>query len=239
MDLSLMYERTDTDALLAGGGGYSAIHLLPLLDFKKAQRSGKMLVGYSDISILQNALYKKTGIPQLSAPMPASGMDECDEYSWACFTALLSQKTWTAPSLEFGEFVKGSEMAGRIVGGNLRSVMHLLGTPYEPEWEGAIFMWEEVGEGTHRIDRALHQLALAGILDKIAGMVVGQVTVSEEASFFDGKRLDTKKRIFEILTPYHFPVLYTESFGHAGSRRLSFPIGGTISANREHIVFSY
>ena len=90
--------------------------------------------------------------------------------------------------------ITGGKARGRLLGGNLTVLTTILGSPYLPEWDGAILFCEDVGEGYYRIDRMLTQLKLAGVLSKIKGFVFG--TCSECSPGDDNYGALTLEEIF-------------------------------------------
>src|SRR3546814_7258011 len=80
----------------------------------------------------------------------------------------LVQQRWRTRTFRSGKAV------GRLLGGNLTVLAALVGTPYLPDFDGAILFLEDVDEAEHRIDRMLTQLALSGVLRRVAGVVFGQ-----------------------------------------------------------------
>ncbi len=165
-------------------GGYGTMRLLPDIDTALLLRHPKLLMGYSDITAL-HALWALHGLPSLHAPMPASDLikpgREADE---AALLQLLQRGLKAgdvlAPALQAGAPCVGGQAEGLLVGGNLSLVAALLGTPWAWNMQGAILFLEDVNEELFRVDRLLTQLRLAGVLDAVAGIVLGSFT--EEAS---------------------------------------------------------
>jgi muramoyltetrapeptide carboxypeptidase len=63
---------------------------------------------------------------------------------------------------------------GRLIGGNMTCLLRLLATPFQPDFRGAILFLEDTGEKAYRVDGNFCHLRLAGVLDQIAGLVIGQ-----------------------------------------------------------------
>jgi muramoyltetrapeptide carboxypeptidase len=113
--------------------------------------------------------------------------------------------------------------SGRLLGGNLAVLSALVGTPYMPDFTGAILFLEETGEAEYRIDRMLTQLALAGVLGKLAGVVFGQCTrCSGQEPNYSGF---TVSEIFEQhFAPLGVPAFQGAPFGHVANQ-VSLPVG--------------
>ena len=65
---------------------------------------------------------------------------------------------------------------GRLLGGNLTILSTLMGTGWLPAFDGAILFLEDIGEEPYRVDRMLQHLKLAGVFDRVSGVVFGQCT---------------------------------------------------------------
>jgi muramoyltetrapeptide carboxypeptidase len=84
-----------------------------------------------------------------------------------------------APALQPSDLNLSGQAEGPLIGGNLSLVAALLGTPWAWRAQGAILFLEDVSEELYRVDRLLTQLRLAGVLDAVAGLVLGSFTESE------------------------------------------------------------
>lgn len=225
-DLQNMYADPSIDMLVAANGGWNASHLLDGLDWSAIQHSKKALLGFSDTSVLLNAIYSKTGLQQFHGPMVTWGFYENDSLTNSSFQQAVSDGTQSYSLEKFGEFWKGSDIQGVLVGGNLVSVRNLIGTPFVPDWNNKIFFWEETEETIYRLDRELTHYKNAGVFDKIAGMIIGHLDNIDED--FGGKQINTKDMIMNHLRNYDFPILKTDLFGHGTSTNITIPIGGNI-----------
>ena len=199
-------------------GGYGTMRLLDGIDAGLLKRKPKLLMGYSDITAL-HALWALHGLPSLHAPMPASDLikpgREADEA--ALFHLLrhgLQAGAVLAPALEPGALNLPGEVSGQLIGGNLSLVAALLGTPWAWKPEGTILFLEDINEEIYRIDRLLTQLRLAGVLDAVAGFVLGSFT--EEVS--------PAALLRDTLLPLNKPVLGGWPTGH-GTPNRPLPMG--------------
>jgi muramoyltetrapeptide carboxypeptidase len=170
------------DAVLALRGGSGCIRLLDRLDLALLAAHPKLLIGYSDLTVL-HALRTRAGIPSLHGPMPASdwGLPGGRADTDALFERLA--RGWAAGDV-VGQAAphalsRGTRARGRLIGGNLAMFCALLGTPYLPEVDGALLFIEDISEEPYRVDRLLTQLRLAGVLGRIAGLLVGSFTGAE------------------------------------------------------------
>ena len=181
-DVHAAFADPTIDAVLALRGGSGCIRLLDALDLGLLAASPKLLIGYSDLTVL-HALRTNAGIPSLHAPMPASdwGLPGAQADTDALFEGLA--RGWRSGDVvgraEPHALSHGGTASGRLIGGNLAMFCALLGTPYLPAVDGALLFIEDISEEPYRVDRMLSQLRLAGVLDRIAGLVVGSFSGAE------------------------------------------------------------
>ena len=186
-DLHAALADDEVAALHCLRGGYGAMRLLDRVDEALVRARPKLLIGYSDITAL-HALWAKNGLPSLHAPMPTSDLvrDGREGDVQALFALLRDGLTAGQPlpgapdpALRAAGLHAGGRAEGRLIGGNLSLVAALLATPWAWDARGAILFLEDVSEDTYRVDRMLTQLRLAGVLDAVAGIVLGSFTESE------------------------------------------------------------
>jgi muramoyltetrapeptide carboxypeptidase len=113
---------------------------------------------------------------------------------------------------------------GPLLGGNLEVLSRLLGTPYLPDLDGAILFLEEVGERPYRVDRLLTHLGLAGVWDRVAGVLVGDLVSCEEPADSRIASPSAEAVVKERLGRLDMPVVLGAPVGH-GSRNLALPYG--------------
>lgn len=216
-DLHTAYADPGIDAVLALRGGYGCIRLLDGIDTALLRAHPKLLIGYSDLTAL-HALLDREGIASLHAPMPASDWftDGGEDDAQALFAAL--RQGYAAGDL-IGRAAphalnQGGAARGRLIGGNLAVFTSLLGTGYLPACEGRLLFLEDISEDPYRVDRYLAQLRLAGVLDAVAGFVLGSFTESEPAD----------PVLADYLAPLGKPVLAGWPSGHGQPNR-PLPLG--------------
>jgi len=187
-DLNGMFADDTVAAIFALRGGYGSMRILPYLDYELIRANPKIFLGYSDITALHQAFQVKTGLVTFHGPIALAGFSP---YSLAEFEKVLLRpqaglSLAAPPPVEpipgrpertnrLIRFVPG-RARGRLMGGNLTLLSHLLGTPYQPDFQDKILLLEDVGESVYRIDRMLTQLWLAGCLNRLAGIVFGKFT---------------------------------------------------------------
>jgi len=211
-------------------GGWGSPRVLPYLDYDLIARKPKVLIGYSDITALLNAVHQRSGIVTFHGPVGGSTFEPytLDNFKRVVMTAAPAG-TLAQPSKKPNELIdrtnrivklapgKGS---GRLAGGNLTLVASLMGTPYQVDSDGAILFLEDTHEEPYRIDRMLTQLAQGGMFDKVAGVIWGRCT--------DCTATGTTFSIEEILRDrfgsLRVPAISGLSFGHI-EQKLTLPIG--------------
>jgi muramoyltetrapeptide carboxypeptidase len=230
-DVSAMFADKDVRAIFAIRGGWGSARILPLLDWDVIRANPKLLVGFSDITALHLAIAAKAGFTTIHGPNAASSWGRL---SWDAFrsvafdggtplyTPSVLAEDRLAPRNGIRTFRPG-KASGRLLGGNLTVLSALVGTPYLPDFDGAILFIEDTDEAEYRIDRMLTQLSLAGILGKVAGVAFGQCT--------DCKAVGTNYGGFTLsqvldqhLAPLGVPAFQGALFGHVANQ-VSLPVG--------------
>jgi len=217
--------RTDVTALFAVRGGYGAMRLLDAIDYDAARAHGKLLIGYSDITALQFALYTHAGWTSVQGPMVAVEWPSIDAVSEAhfwklCGGAILPSFDW--PGSEGMQPVRHGTAEGVLLGGNLAAIVRLIGTSYLPSLDGTILFLEDIGEEPYRIDASLAQLRLAGILETLSGVVLGSFTDCDPEA--DKASFSTQEVLHEYFSNAPYPVAEGLVFGHIAPK-MSMPFG--------------
>ena len=212
------------DAIMTLRGGYGSARILDKIDYKFISKHKKPFFGFSDATALQLALWKKSKLVSYSGIQASFLQDKIDTGLDKTFEAMLMGQKISWQGLI--PVTKG-KTTGRLVGGTLTLINSLIGTPYEPNFKKAILVLEDVGENPYRIDRMLTQLRLAGIFDKISGVVLGDwhKCVSKDQS--DG-RIDAV--LSEHFGHLSIPIVKGFPYGH-GIKGTVFPIGAKARLN--------
>jgi len=176
-----MLEDTRVRAIFTTRGGYGTPRLLDRVNYAVVRRDPKILVGYSDVTSLQLALFRKTGLITFSGPMVAVEMWDAfdpftEEHFWRLLTSSSVIGSLENPPEDPSVVRRPGVARGRMLGGNMSLALSLLGTPFSPDYRGAVLLLEDVDEAPHRIDRMFAQLAHAGVLPRISGLVLGKFT---------------------------------------------------------------
>ncbi len=183
-DLEALWVDPAVDAVWCLRGGYGCLRLLSRLYYRQFGKTPKPLIGFSDISALQLALWTETRLPTFHGPVLTTL--ERSEFTTTMALRMLSGQQDLQP-LAWPEGyqpvpIRPGEANGVLLGGNLATLLSMLGTRFLPDLEGAVVFLEEVDEPAYKIDRMLTQLSLAGIFDDAAAVLIGRsVPVPEES----------------------------------------------------------
>lgn len=231
-DVNAMFADKEVRAVFAVRGGWGCARILPHLDFDVIRANPKLLVGLSDITALHLAFAARTGCPGIHAPNLSSTWSPL---AWDSFRRLaFAAETPTLCNPPGGEdglvqrrgrirTFRPGRASGRLLGGNLSVLTALMGTPYLPDFSGAILFIEDVGEAEYRIDRMMTQLALGGVLGKLAGVAFGQCT-NCGADGSPGIGFSLSEVLAHHLAPLGVPAFEGAPFGHVANQ-YSLPVG--------------
>ena len=209
-DLRNALHDPEVKAILCARGGYGAVHLLDSIAPEEIRDNAKWIIGFSDISAL-HAAWVNAGVASLHAPMCKHLTIEPEtQASTQYFRAILSGKR-PQYHAEVHPFNRYGEVRARVVGGNLAVLCGLLRTPYDLFQENTILFIEDVGERTYKIERMLYNLELAGVLPRLAGLVVGQFTDYKEDP---GMCATMYEMIAARVARYDYPVAFNFPVGH-------------------------
>ncbi len=214
------------DIALSIRGGYGVTRLLEHVRYdalrERLAGAPMVLVGHSDFTALQMALYAKSSLVTFGGPMlgPDFGPVELSPLTWRNFWRTISAPQGKA-SWDCGE-VGECEVEGPLWGGNLAMLCSLLDTPYFPRIEGGILFVEDVGEPPFRIERMLYQLHLSGVLGRQRALILGDFTQCRPAAYDNG--YDLADGFAQIRRIAGIPVLSGMPFGHAADK-FTLPFG--------------
>lgn len=216
----------DTAAVFFAWGGKGATHLLEGIDYEAFRRRPKVVVGLSDPSAIVNALCRIAGVVTFHGPTGVNFAEEAGlhEYTSNSFVGSLFEADYHGIVSAYSEWetLRPGFAEGTLVRGHLSTIQTLLGSRFEPDWDGAIFFWEEVGRAARAIDLSLWHYRLAGVFDRIAGMIVGRPLECNDPEF--DSELGLTDTIRQACSGYDFPILYNVDLGHADPK-LTLPLG--------------
>lgn len=160
-DINALFHDDDVKAIICLNGGYGSARILDKLDYDYIASHPKLVVGFSDVTALQIALWEKCRLVTANGPLMVT-LGGSDAYTAGQFFQGLTTDAWRGPlALPAGRkltTVVPGQAEGPIVGGNLTVLTSLVGTPYALDGTGCILVLEDTGEDAYRIDRMLNQL---------------------------------------------------------------------------------
>lgn len=241
-DMQSLFADPAVDVVHCLWGGVGAIELLPLIDYDLIAAHPKALMGYSDVTNLHVALLQESGLATFHGPGFGSfGATDRDAFTWD--SALHSfQQGGTGvvprdPNDDFIRVIRGGTAQGPLVGGNLYTLNHLIGTTWQPNLDGAILLIEEVDTMSIHFDVMFWQLRLAGLFENVAGIVVSQLESCGKPDPEVIRDRSLEDVLEEHLGALGVPVIYGLPLGH-GSKLASVPFGvlATIDGDRRTLT---
>ncbi|MFJ4347357.1 LD-carboxypeptidase [Pseudomonas sp. NPDC089401] len=229
-DLHAAFADPEIDAILCMRGGYGSMRLLDRLDFELIRRNPKPLIGYSDITALHMAIYAHTGLitfhgAMLNADLLGAKLQPTEASLLAQLGGHLGEGDAIVHPAQFAlNCVVPGVASGRLLGGNLSMLGATMGTVAQIDTQGCILFIEDVNEPLYRVDRLLTQLRLAGKLEGIKGVLVGDfagITVAALAPLLE-----------EIFGPLGVPVLAGWRSGHCDPN-VCLPMGAMVRLDSE------
>lgn len=205
------------EMIMAQKGGYGSATFLDVLNYSLLQDHKKIFFGMSDITALQNALWKRSMLKSWTG-LIGKFLGQPEKHIHELFMLLQHQERVYHTIRSNGDQV----VTGTLVGGNLMTFASLLGTPYFPNVRNNVLLLEEVGEPPYKVDRALNHLRLAGVFDEAAAIVLGSWHNCEYKGTLVAPVLE---RYFGILDK---PVLWYIPYGHSPEDYAILPIGGEV-----------
>lgn len=212
----------DVQVVMALRGAYGMTRLMPRIDFDRMADSGKIFVGFSDITAFQMGLYAKRRAISYAGPMFGGdfGAEPPVDFTLDDFWRCLAGPTHTIVGQGAGN--PTLETSGTVWGGNLAMICSLLGTPYFPRIDDGILWLEDIAEHPYRIERMLLQLMQAGVLDRQRAIVLGDFSGYRLGPMDNGYDFDAMLAYLRSTLPC--PVLTGLEFGHI-PRRVTIPFG--------------
>jgi len=218
-------------AIMCARGGYGSIRILSLLDYKTIQQNPKIFIGFSDVSALLSTLYLKCKLVNFHGPTVTT-LGSSDNRTKDSLFSMITSGEKPEIDMENGVTIQPGSASGSVLGGNLTTLCHLLGTRFQPDFKDCIIFLEDRGEALYRIDRMLSQMKIAGCFSGLAGFILG--------SFQDcGNEDDIIRMAGDIFRDVQIPILSGLEVGH-DKRNLVVPTGlkATLNADLKVLTFS-
>ena len=228
--VNLLFKDPDVKAIVCARGGFGCLRMLSLVDFDIIRTHPKIFVGFSDVTALLTAITIQGGLVTFHGPMVTT-LATAPELTRQQLTAAITTNTPLKVTPAAGVVIHRGKTKGPVIGGNLNTLCHMLGTPFMPNFDNHILLLEDRDEAHYSIDRMLSQMKLADCFENIAGLVLGSF---EECGALDG--------IFQIFEE-HFrdigvPVLAGFDVGH-GKQNTTIPFGIDAVLDTDNQILSF
>lgn len=229
-EFNFLFRDDETKGLISLRGGYGCLRMLDKIDLELVAANPKLVVGFSDITILQNYLYQQTGLVSLHGPVVTSLATNSRDSLVNLHLALTGRKPFNTALKEIEVLRDSRDVTGPLIGGNLASMVTLLGTSYDFSWKGAIVFLEDVNEPLYKIDRMLTQLKLAGKFEQLGGLILGDFSSAALTSRGDIAtfRETVWARVLELCSEQSIPIWGNFPAGHC-DRNHCFPLGAEVT----------
>lgn len=219
-ELNAYFANSEIKNIYDVSGGDLANGILPYLDYDVIKASPAKYWGYSDNTTVINAIYKMTGksstLYQIRNLIGEAGEQQTQNF-------LEEDRLF-----DFNyEFIRGSQIEGVVLGGNIRCLLKLAGTKFMPNFSEKILFLESFSGRTARISSYFFQLEQLGVFAEISGLILGSFTELFEK---DGK--DSLLEIVEEIVPDGIPVACTDEIGH-GANSKALRIGESLNLSRD------
>lgn len=225
-DIHQFFADPSIRAIFCSQGGDTANACLPYLDWALIAEHPKIFLGISDITVLLNAIYTRTGLITFHGNdvMWGFGRDP-SAYDTREFLARLAEaRIGEIPAHGQRRAIRSGIAEGRLLGGNLKCLMKLAGTPYFPDFSGSILFLESIAVSPAGCDALLRQLEQIGVFGQVRGVLTG---------YIDGMDNDPAAAVhfhdilLDVTKAYGFPILKADDFGHNCANTL-LPVGAMV-----------
>jgi len=224
-ELMRHFEDPEIHAVVGLRGGYGCSRLIPLLEENRLRPYPKIFMGFSDLTTLHLYFRRRFGWTTIHGPMAGSfSLGNIDSAQKNHLQSLWTDPQYK-PKLSFPQLETWSQgvSEGILTGGCLSLVVSSIGTLYEVKTEGKILFLEDFGEPAYRLDRMLTHLLLAGKLNRLSGVLLGEFHQCEPAD----ENYTATDVLRDLLCRLGIPVLANFPAGH-GESNWAIPLGAKI-----------
>lgn len=232
-EINSLFGNPKIKAIFSMKGGWGCARILDKLNYELIKKNPKIILGFSDVTSLLNAITFKTGLLTFHGSSGNSSWGDFTKKSFVDVCMLKQTPNFITDEKEITVYSHG-KCTGELIGGNLTVLCGIAGSTYLPSFKNKILFIEETKEEPYSIDRMLTQLKLNGTLNSINALVFGKcnkcLAEEPEKSF-------TLEQVFE----QHFkslsiPVISGLSVGHI-ENKLTLPIGSKVELDTKKMLF--
>lgn len=220
-ELHTLWADDEVKGLITARGGYGCLRIINHLNQDFLRSHPKWLIGFSDLTVLLNGIFTKTGMITLHGPGVTS-LPRIENVSLDHFREQLGGKFRSYSNIPGLEILRPTIGQGRLIGGNLTTLSHLIGTPWQPQFTGNILFLEDTAEPGYKLDRMLTHLSCCGLLDNLSGLILGVFDPGHDDSL-EMIRLSEQiwNRVLELTRSTSYPIWGGFPAGH---QRDNFPL---------------
>lgn len=210
-DMMNMFKDKEIKAIICLNGGETCNTFIDLLDYGVIKQNPKIITGYSDITVLLQTIYKKTGLVTFHGESFVHfGEDDAEEKYKEFESAFVNKK--------IGKFITGNKkiiregnVEGKIIGTNLGCMMYLIGTEYFPDMQDKILLIESYRTSPNECQRRFAHLKQYGVFDKIKGIIIGyNYDLQKNGNIYP----QMEDILLEYTKEYNFSIVKCNDFGH-------------------------
>ncbi len=234
-DINDFFANPEIKGIMAIKGGYGCARILNLLDYQTIRKNPKVIIGFSDVTALLNAIYQETGLITFHGPVSQTIYRDYNAMQFkriimnpAKYTLIESSPDDLKLSLENPEYnryiITKGKAEGQLIGGNLSVFVSMTGTKYQLDCKGKIVFIEDLDEEPYRIDRMLTQLIESGMLQQASGIVFGICKGCNTSKSKIPDSFSLKDVVEDRIKPLGIPACYGLSFGH-NIHNFTIPVG--------------
>ena len=233
-DMNTMFADNKIKAIVCSQGGVNSNSILPLLNFEVIKNNSKIFLGMSDITVLLNAIYQKTGLVTFHGNdvMWGFGAEHADYDEQEFIDRLVKTKIREINHNSKWKCIREGITEGVLIGGNLSCISLLLYTEYCPDFSDKVLFLEDCdSEFTpEMIDMNLNRLKQAGVFEKIKGLWIG--------CYNHKSKIPYEEIVMNVVKDHSFPILKCDDFGH-NTPNTTIPIGVKVkldATNRQVVL---
>ena len=223
-DIHHMFSNPKIEAIICARGGYGANRVLPLLDYNLIRDNPKIFMGYSDITAYLTSITQKTGLVTFHGPMMVSYKKGFVNYNFQTMERILNGtpdfKIESPDSLP-ARILKPGIAMGPLWGGNMTLLINRLGTSDALGTDGVILFLEDLDEYLYSFERMLVQMRAAGMLENIAGLIIGELHEFKDQDVAFERNTD--EIVMDICGDLNIPIVSNFPCGH-GTYQATLPI---------------
>ena len=233
-DFNSLIRDKNIKAIAFAKGGNNANGILEYIDYNAIKNNPKIIFGFSDNTVLLNAIYKKTGLVTyhftnykglFESNIDFNKKQFIDSFIYGYKGVVKQNSMWNV--------IRPGSATGKLIGGNLGSLVKILDTEYCPSFKNNILFLEDLAfeDCVEQVSSYLYKLKMSGVFDKISGLLLGNYQTQEDIEF--------EKIVLDVVKDYDFPIIKCNDFGHTDTN-IVLPIGSkcTLDANKGELILN-